>query len=55
MSREREYEYTASVRGTVWADNLEDARKEVRRTIGEFCSVDIEEIEPVDDEEDEID
>lgn len=49
----QEFEYTAYVRGTVWADSLEDARKEVRRTIGEFCSVDIEDIEPTDEEEDE--
>jgi hypothetical protein len=46
-----EYEYTAHVRGTVWANSLEEARRNVRTTIGQFCQVDIEDIESVDDDE----
>jgi len=50
---EREWEYTAYVRGTVYASNLDEAKREVRRTIGQFSAVDIEDIEPVIDDVEE--
>jgi len=52
---EHEYEYEAHVRGTVYASNLEEARREVHNTIGRFSCVDIESLFPVDGEPEEDD